>query len=163
MTVGKTVSPSAGVAPGAQRAGADEAARPQPTRLALTVAVLALLVWIAFAVYLMTQSGATEVKWTRVAWVFVSVEAVAFAAAGMLFGTTVNRQRAERAEAEADAKRKQAENGRSLATALKAEEPPVVQESADTAGGPRALGGRQDDRASEIAARHARLARELFP
>lgn len=138
-------------------------AQPRPSTLALTIAVLALLAWIAFAVYLLTKAGATEVRWARYAWVFGSVEAVAFAAAGLLFGTTVNRQRAERAEADADAKSKEAENGRALAAALKAEEPPVVQEAAAGAkGGPQALGGR-DDRTSEIAARHARLARELFP
>ncbi|MEJ7715357.1 MAG: hypothetical protein WKF40_06495 [Thermoleophilaceae bacterium] len=40
------------------------------------------------------------------------VEAVAFAAAGLLFGSTVNRQRAEQAEQKANANQKDAEGGR---------------------------------------------------
>jgi hypothetical protein len=157
-----TTQMTAASAPGAAAADTTNgAAKPQPTKLALIAAAAALLIWVGFAIYLLSQSGASDVKWTRVAWVFSSIEAVAFAAAGLLFGTTVNRQRAERAEADAESKRKEAENGRALATALKAEEPAVVHEGADDSEAPRALGG--DDRSADVAARHARLARELFP
>ena len=91
--------------------------------------------------------------------------AVAFAAAGLLFGTTVNRQRAERAEAQAEANQKAAEGGRALAAALKADEPAVVREGGRPRG-PRELGEADeamDTAAVQLAARHARLAREFFP
>jgi hypothetical protein len=135
--------------------------RASPSRIAVSVALAALVLWVAFAVFLLVQSGANEVKWARLAWVFGSVEAVAFAAAGLVFGTTVNRERAERAEVEAESNRKAAEGGRAIAAALKADEPAVVRE-----GAPRPLGeaeGSGDTAAVQIAARHARLARELFP
>jgi len=57
--------------------------------------VAALIVFIGFAIYLIAVAGAEETRWTRIAWVFAWVEAVAFAAAGLLFGSTVNRQRAD--------------------------------------------------------------------
>jgi hypothetical protein len=131
--------------------------RGSPSRLALSAVVIALIIWVGFAVYLVIRSGATEVEWTRIAWVFSSVGGVIFAVAGLLFGTTVNRQRAERAEARAGLNQRDAESGRALAAALKADEPPVVKEG-------KALGQDQSDSAAiQIAARHARLARELFP
>jgi hypothetical protein len=143
-------------------ANADEAKTTggPPAKLALGAAVAALALWIGFAIYLMAKSGSSETEWTRIAWVFASVEAIAFAAAGLLFGATVNRQRAEQAEQRANVNQKDAEGGRALAAALKADEPAVVHE-----GGPRALG--EEDAALNpdvgLAARHARLARQLFP
>ena len=122
-------------------------------------AILVIGLWAVAAVYLLTMTGTSEVTWSRLAWVFSSIEAVAFGAAGLLFGVTINRQRAERAEARADANQKDAERGRSLAAALKAEEPDVVHESAMILPGQ----SRDMDQASQIAARHARLARQLFP
>lgn len=125
-----------------------------------TAAAVVLILWVAMAVFLMRRTGDPEVTWSRLAWVFSSVEAVAFGAAGLLFGVTVNRQRAERAEARADANQKDADRGRSLAAALKAEEPTVVKESGVAS---IQSGARELDLASQIAARHARLARQLFP
>ncbi len=149
----------------AEARGESKATAAAPTKLALITAVVALAVWIGFAVYLIVMSDAKETEWTRIAWVFASVEAVAFAAAGLLFGTTINRQRAEQAEQKANANQKDAEGGRALAATLKAEEPAVVQEGG-AEGGPRAMGGRgggADDAAAQLAARHARLARQFFP
>src|SRR5829696_4692212 len=102
-----------------------------PTRSALATASVALAVWAGFAVYLLAQTGTSDVRWTRMAWVFASVEAVAFAAAGLLFGSTVNRQRAERAEEAASAAGRDAQAGRALAAALKADD-------GGSADGPRA-------------------------
>jgi hypothetical protein len=131
--------------------------RGSPSRLALAAAVIALIIWIGFAVYLVIRSGAAEVEWTRIAWVFSSVGGAIFAAAGLVVGMTVNRQRAERAEAQAGLNQRDAESGRALAAALKADDPPVVHEG-------RTLGQDQPDSAAiQIAGRHARLARELFP
>jgi hypothetical protein len=116
--------------------------------------------WAGMALYLMFRSGDAEVTWSRLALVFSSVQAVVFGAAGLLFGVTINRQRAERAEARADANQQDAERGRSLAAALKAEEPITVIEPSMAS--PLAP-SRDQDLASQIATRHARLARQLFP
>jgi hypothetical protein len=129
--------------------------RSTPTRYAIA-ASLALTAWAGFAVFLLAQTGTSDVRWTRMAWVFASVEAVAFAAAGLLFGSTVNRQRAERAEEVAEASERDAQAGRALAAVLKAEH----GESAD---GPRAFGGDAAKSPPDASVRHARLAAALFP
>jgi len=130
--------------------------RSTPIRYAIAAASLALVVWAGFAVYLLAQTGTSDVRWTRMAWVFASVEAVAFAAAGLLFGSTVNRRRAERAEETATANERDAHAGRALAAALKAEDGGSVD-------GPRAFGGDAATSPPDVSARHARLAHQLFP
>jgi len=130
--------------------------RSTPTRYAIAAASLALALWAGFAAFLLAQTGTSDVRWTRMAWVFASVEAVAFAAAGLLFGSTVNRQRAERAEEVAAAAERDAQAGRALAAVLKAED----GESAD---GPRAFGGDAAKSPPDASVRHARLAAALFP
>ena len=130
--------------------------RSRPTRYAIAAASLALAAWAGFAVFLLAQTGTSDVRWTRMAWVFASVEAVAFAAAGLLFGSTVNRQRAERAEGVAEAAERDAQAGRALAAVLKAEH-------GEDADGPRAFGGDTATSPPDASARHARLAAALFP
>jgi hypothetical protein len=131
---------------------------PRPTRrLAGAALIAALLALVAFAVFTAYMIGKAddenEVTWTRLAWLFSSVEAIAFGAAGALFGASVQRERAENAEAEARQKGDEAARGRALAAAVKAEAP---------AGATRGGGEPRAEDAS-VAARHARLARELFP
>jgi hypothetical protein len=94
------------------------------------------------------------VTWTRLAWLFTSVEAIAFAAAGALFGAKIHRERAEKAESEARQYAGDAARGRALAAAIKADE---IAEGAT-----RGL-GEAGDEGTLLRARHARLARELFP
>jgi hypothetical protein len=133
-----------------------------PSRLAIGAAVTMLLIWLAFAGFLLSQSATTDVEWARLAWVFTSIEAVAFAGAGLLFGTAVNRQRAEKAEQRAETNQKDAEAGRTLAAAIKADDLEVAKDN----GGPTPLGGSQHQAgsgATEAVMRHARLARQLFP
>jgi hypothetical protein len=55
------------------------------------------------------QVEAEEGAWLRVLYLFSGVEAIAFAAAGFLFGREVNRARAEQAESRADAEADRAE------------------------------------------------------
>jgi hypothetical protein len=124
------------------------------------VAVAVLALWTGFTVYMITRAGSDgEVLWTRLAWLFSSVEAVAFAAAGALFGSSVQRDRAEAAERRADKNADRASNGLALAKNLLADEP-------DTESGARALdamSATNRDGATVIAKRHASLARSLFP
>ena len=130
--------------------------RPRPSRnptgVALIAALVALATFAAFTAYMIAQAdGENEVTWTRLAWLFSSVEAIAFGAAGALFGASVQRERAENAEADARVNADAATRGRALAAAVKAEAP-----EAATRGAP-------PDGDASVAARHARLARELFP
>lgn len=141
-----------------------------PTRsklsgLAVYVAVAALIAWLVFTVYLLFQVNSNELAWTRIAWVFASVEAIAFAAAGALFGTAVQRENVERAddrattaEEVAESNREDATKGRALAASLQADAmggaPP---------GGVRAMGDEDaGGPSSDVAVRHAAMARSLF-
>jgi ATP-dependent protease HslVU (ClpYQ) ATPase subunit len=58
--------------------------------------ILALFVVLVVGMFRMLT--AAETQWTRAVFLFSGVEAIAFAAAGYLFGREVNRQRAEAAE-----------------------------------------------------------------
>jgi hypothetical protein len=145
-------------------------AEPAPPRrltgTALWIAVSVLAGWGVLTAFMIRFSfTADELHWTRLAWIFSSLEAVAFGAAGALFGTTVQRQRAERAEARADANERDASHGRALAETLVAEgvggaeddEPATRTRGSPHAGLPRS------DEVNDVARRHATLARSLFP
>lgn len=135
-------------------------ARGRASSIALIAAFVTVLAFGGFAWFLVTERRAEEVEWARMTWVFASVEAVAFAAAGVLFGASIQRQRAETAEEAARSNADEAARGRALASALKAEDP----EQAYTDSRLEAYGSVGDgDAARKIAARHASLARELFP
>jgi hypothetical protein len=142
--------------------GAPQTGAPQTARLsgaALMAALAVLIAFGAFVVFLVIEVDVAEVKWARLAWLFASVEAIAFGAAGALFGSSIQRQRAEKAEADAKENATAAANGRALAEAVKADEP-------QGGGGGRleSLGpGEQADAAADVARRHAALARRLFP
>jgi len=132
---------------------------PQPSRrlpgVALIAALVALAAFAAFTAYMIGQAdGENEVTWTRLAWLFSSVEAIAFGAAGALFGVSVQRERAENAEADARLNADEAARGRALAAAVKAEAPAAAT---------RTRGEPEEEETTSVAARHARLARELFP
>jgi hypothetical protein len=144
------------------REAAVVADRPQLSRPAVVVAVLVLLAFAALVLFLIGQVEEDEVAWTRLAWVFASVEAIAFGAAGALFGSSIQRERAEKAEEAAQENAQDAANGRALAEAIKAEGP--QEAGGGGAGGLETLGpGPQRDAAASVAARHAELARRLFP
>jgi hypothetical protein len=91
------------------------------------------------------------------------VEAIAFGAAGLLFGSSIQRARAQRAEGDADAARTEAQrhlsdaaNGRALAAAIEADAPPdAAEEGQFERLGPA---GAASDSAA-VARRHANAAR----
>ena len=97
--------------------------------------VIALAVIIGYVYFVIHMFGMTEVKdetvWTRATFLLTGYEAIAFAAAGYIFGKEVHRKQAEKAEEKADeamdeaAKAKEGENdalskGYRLAEAVKA-------------------------------------------
>jgi hypothetical protein len=107
--------------------------------LAPMVAIVALLAFAYFVIYMMGQITLDETQWTRAVYLFTGVESIAFAAAGFFFGSEVRRQQAESANQRADdaqneadaanARAGAAENrateaeakGRALAAAIRAE------------------------------------------
>jgi hypothetical protein len=72
-------------------------------RLAAMAAVVLLVGWAIVNGFLLFLAGqASDASWARLIVVLNGVEAVAFAAAGFLFGTQVNRAKAEEATARAN-------------------------------------------------------------
>jgi hypothetical protein len=102
------------------------------------------------------NGSSSEVHWTRLTWLFSTVEAVVFGAAGALFGASVQRQRAETAERRANANERDAISGRALAAATLADGAEAAMSPGEEAYGPRQPG-------SDVATRHAAIARNLFP
>lgn len=126
---------------------------------ALGAAVVVLIAFAAFVVFMIHDIESSEVRWTRLAWLFASVEAIAFGAAGALFGTTIQRGRAENAEAEARKNADAAAKGVALASSLIADAP----ESEAGAARLEALGPEQRTGEEAVARRHATMALNLFP
>ncbi|MFF2009614.1 hypothetical protein ACFVWY_11135 [Streptomyces sp. NPDC058195] len=110
----------------------DDAAAGRPLAgTALAVAVTVITLWLALLVWLAFHADANDVTWSRLLVVLGSVEAVAFAAVGALFGTSIQRQRVadltartEAAEVRADASETAALNGHRLAAAVQATRAP---------------------------------------
>ncbi|WP_203759334.1 hypothetical protein [Actinoplanes octamycinicus] len=108
----------------AQKQGSGAA--PPLGRAALGVAVCVVAAWLALLGWLLASVDATDVTWERLLAVLASLQAVAFAAAGALFGTSVQgqrvaeqRQRADAAEVRAAAGEQARINGEKLAAGVK--------------------------------------------
>jgi hypothetical protein len=73
------------------------------TYVPLGVAVITLVCFGLMLIYMLSlTSSASELQWQRAVYLLSGVEAIAFAAAGFLFGKEVHRQQAEQATARAD-------------------------------------------------------------
>ena len=140
-----------------------EKSRPPDSGFRLAVAVGVLAAFAAFVAFMLTEVGAAEVRWARLAWIFASVEAIAFGAAGALFGSSVQRSRAEKAEESAKENAQDAANGRALAELLKAEASPDEAGAGESPLESLGAGDARPGPADVVAARHAELARRLFP
>jgi hypothetical protein len=125
----------------------------------LAAAAVVLIAFAVFVVFMVTEVGGSEIRWTRLAWLFASVEAIAFGAAGALFGSSIQRARAENAEAEARRNADDAAGGRALASAC------ISDEATAAAGGGGDLEtlGPGGDVGAALAKSRAELARDLFP
>ena len=120
----------------------------------MAAALVVLVAFAVFVVFMLTEVGSSELRWTRAAWLFASVEAIAFGAAGALFGSSIQRERAENAEAQARENAKDAANGRALASVVLADAPEGGSGDLETLGpGQRPPAPRS----------HAAVARDLFP
>ena len=90
-----------------------------PDVLKLLVACAAVIACGSFVYYMLGQTKTEEKEWTRAVYLFQGVEAVAFAAAGFIFGKEVHRERAEKAEKRANEKEDGAAKGKALAEIVK--------------------------------------------
>ena len=157
---------------GGQNGQAAVGGSPSPTKLggpALWTAVGALAIWVAFSIVLLFNISKSETEWTRIAWVFGSIQSVAFAAAGALFGTAVQQQnvstaqqQATTAKQDADQQRDAATKGRALAAVMQAEETPTA---ATAATGMKTMGpggAAVTESAEVLRQRHAQVSRSLF-
>lgn len=97
-------------------------AKPDPIPTAVAIIVLVGYAVTVGVMYFLIGSG--ETQWTRAHLLLSGVEAIAFAAAGFLFGREVHRGQAAAAEARADANQKAAEGGRALAAMVRAKTRP---------------------------------------
>jgi hypothetical protein len=80
---------------------------------------------------------------------------------GALWGTTVNKQRAEQAERRAAGNERDASNGRALASSQIAAAGDIIDQNGDSA--LQSMGAGPDRAAAEVIQRNARQARMLFP
>lgn len=128
--------------------------------LPLYVAIAAIGLWAVFAVVMFLLSDSDEAQWTRVVYIFGSVEAIAFAAAGALFGVTVQRERVERAERKADANERDAASGRALAAVNLADGGQIIDQDGESR---YEAFGTEEAPDADVRRRHAEAARRLFP
>ena len=139
------------------------------------VALLALLGFGAFTIYLVLTSNVQEPEWTRDVYLYGGIEAVAFAAAGFLFGSEVRRRQAEQAierALEADATATSAHvqaaiadaNGKALTNAINAKLSAVNQGTASSTQPPSGnVAGSSADVARADLTELSDLAARLFP
>lgn len=85
---------------------------------AVAVACVALTGFGVFILALLFMLDLKEVNWTRALYLLNGVEAIAFAAAGYLFGREVNRGRAQNAEQLATSEKKRANKAEAQGQAL---------------------------------------------
>lgn len=82
----------------------------------LIIAVAVLYIFWDLVRMMMGLTKAPELEWNRAAYLFGGVEAIAYAAAGFLFGREVHRQRAEQAEQRASSEQARANEAVKKAT-----------------------------------------------
>jgi hypothetical protein len=131
--------------------------------------ILVLVAFGAMVIYMVGHLSDDERSWSRLVYVYGSVEAIVFAAAGALFGTQVQRSQTQRAEARADQAEQKADahvqvaaRGQALAQTLKAERRSLGPDVSRFRFSERAAGSPQEAEAAVIN-RLGTLAEELFP
>jgi hypothetical protein len=180
-----TSATAATAAAPAEPAGAAPATPAKLSGAALYAALGAIAVWVVFAVILAFRVGGTETEWTRLTLIFASIQGVAFAAAGALFGTAVQqqtvtgakqetadarkdaadaKQEAAAAKQDADTQRRTATTGLAFAKMVMADGsiPPDGGPGGAPAGTERFGAGATAESADAVRKRHAELARTLF-
>jgi hypothetical protein len=152
----------------------DSATAQQPTAgpvslkgVALWIAVIAIAIWLGFSIYLLVNAkSSSDLTWTRMAWVFGSIESVAFAAAGALFGTAIQREQTVKAEKRADSAESDAASTKELATKGQAFAAVVQADGMEAPGqaGPLAAKGVESSstEVDDLKRRYSEISRSLF-
>lgn len=102
-----------------------------PWRWQLIIAIALLVLFGAFAVWMVANAGTTDPIWKNQVYVFASVEALVFTAVGWIFGREVNRVGAETARADAANAEAKADGKANEAATAKAGEGKAKQKVAD--------------------------------
>lgn len=142
------------------------------------IVAIAALIFFAFQIYYMrslTGAETPESQWGRSVYLFAGVEAIAFAAAGFLFGREVNRQRAEKAENRADKSQKDATDAKTKTAEVLSKAKSLTELASLKAGGQTQKAARYGSLGAQAASvatqtttqadleEVAELARRLFP
>ena len=91
------------------------------TTTATAIATVVIVAWLGILALMLSHVGdEAETAWIRLTVVLNSVEAIAFAAAGAMFGASVQKQRVEDAKERADKHEDAAMRGKALAHAIRA-------------------------------------------
>jgi hypothetical protein len=140
----------------------------------LVIAVTVLYIFWSLVKTMMGMTKAPELEWNRAAYLFAGVEAIAYAAAGFLFGREVHRQRAEQAEQRAGSEQQRAAEaekaaveestkGKALRQAIEVKKSSPHGRAADMEGLESFRGGAPSAAGQTDIDELSRLARQLFP
>src|SRR4051812_10587175 len=88
------------------------------TRTSIAAAVL--LGFAAFIVFMVRNISVEQSEWDRLVYIYTGVEAIVFGAAGLLFGTQIQRAATNAAVSRAEAVEERAEKATELSIALRA-------------------------------------------
>lgn len=77
-----------------------------------TVAIIILIVYLAFIAFMLFKSEAEDLSWSRMLYLFSGIEAIVFAALGYVFGKDIHRIRAEKAEENVDEAKKETDKAK---------------------------------------------------
>jgi hypothetical protein len=133
-------------------------AKDKMSRPGTWVAIGAVVFWALSVGVLWHNAGTQDAdKWMHLTFVFASVQAIASAAAGALFGNAVQQDRVKSAETRATNAESAANNGRALALIMQSEaEPSNSGEHFES------LQSSDSPAGDAVLQRHAALARSLF-
>lgn len=84
------------------------------------LAVIVVIGYGIFTWWMIREASHPEIYWSRLVFLFEGIEAIVFAAAGLIFGTAVHRKQLEEAHNQADQYRADARLGRALDAAIRA-------------------------------------------
>jgi hypothetical protein len=85
---------------------------------ALVAALVVLAAWLVLLGWLAIHTEIADNQWSRLITVLSSLEAVAFAAAGALFGVQIQKQRVQEAQKRADSAENRASEAEKTAAAM---------------------------------------------
>jgi hypothetical protein len=135
----------------------------------LWAAFVVLVAFSVLLVYMFHHVSTDDKSWSRYSYLYGSVQAIAFAAAGALFGTQVQRQQTKHAvDLAKDAQRRGDDNadaaakGKALAGAVRAERE-AHKDLPGVAGADLSAPQTPQQSAAATASRLAAIADELFP